>query len=344
VSRVFVNGQGAVSPAGWGVPALRASLQSERPLPVQSLPRPGWEKPLPVRVVPPPPVRPEYLAHPRLRRASPMTHYAVGAALEALGPDADLVRAGSLRLGIVACTLTGGLSYSRRFYQEVLQNPATASPMIFPETVFNSFASHLGAYLGSSVVNYTLVGDAGTFLQGLAVAAGWLDQGLAGACVVIGAEEPDWTAADALRLFNRRAIHASGAGALYLKTLPPADAPVELAAVTDSFTATRSPSRHEAARKMRAQLPAGASDDLLCASERGNTAWHDWPGKVAIPMEILGEAFAATTAWQCVAACDAVQRGRHASANVSVTGPSLQAIAARFVTPHTLKTQEPTLS
>src|ERR1019366_8990311 len=136
-----------------------------------------------------------------------------------------------------------------------------------PETVFNSSASHLAAYLGSSVVNYTLVGDAGTYLQGLAVAAGWLDHGLAGACVVIGAEEPDWTAADALRLFDRRAVHASGAGALYLKTLRPAGAAVELAAVTDSFAATRTPGRNEAARKMRAQLPLGAPDELLCASE-----------------------------------------------------------------------------
>jgi len=48
--------------------------------------------------------------------------------------------------------------------------------MIFPETVFNSSASHLAAYLGSAGVNYTLVGDAGTFLQGLAVGGGMAGQ------------------------------------------------------------------------------------------------------------------------------------------------------------------------
>ena len=339
MSRIFVHGQGAVSPAGWGVPALRASLENERPLPIQSLRRPGWVKPLPVRLVPPPPVRPAFLAHPRLRRASPTTHYTVGAALEAVGHDADLIRSGGLRLGILTCTMTGAISYSRRFYEEVLQNPATASPMIFPETVFNSASSHLASYLGSSAVNYALVGDAATFLQGLAVAAEWLDNGLAEACVVIGAEEPDWTAADALRLFDRRAVHASGAGALYLKTLRPAAAPVELAAVTDSFAPTRAPDRNEAARKMRAQLPAGAPDDLLCASERRNPAWNDWTGKVLTPIEILGEAFAAAAAWQCVAACDAIQQSRCVAANVSITGQSWQAIAARFVNPNYLKTQ-----
>jgi hypothetical protein len=321
------------------VPALRASLENERPLPVQSLARPGWDKPLPVRVVPPPPVRPAFLAHPRLRRASPMSHYAVGAALEALGQDVELIRSGGLRLGIVTCTLTGGISYSRRFYEETLQNPATASPMIFPETVFNACASHLAAYLGSSAVSYALVGDAGTFLQGLAVAAGWLDNGLAEACVVIGAEETDWTVSDALRLFDSRAVHAGGAGALYLRSRPPSAAPVELAAVTDSFAVTRTPGRNEAARKMRAQLPAEAPDEWLCVCERGHPAWSDWTGKVLAPKEILGEAFAASAAWQCVAACDALQHGRCAGANVSITGASVQAIAARFVNPNFLKNQ-----
>ena len=340
MSRIFVHGQGAVSPAGWGVPALRAALDQGRPLPVQSLARPGWDHPLTVRLVPPPLERPAFLAHPRLRRASPVTHYTVAAALEAIGADASLFGAGGLRLGIVTGTLTGGISYSRRFYEEVLQNPATASPMIFPETVFNSSASHLAACLGSSAISYALVGDAGTFLQGLAVAAGWLENGLAEACVVIGAEETDWTAADALRLFDRRAVHASGAGALYLKTQPTSSSAVELTAVTDSFAATRAPGRLEAARKMRAQLPAGAPDEWLCANERHHPAWNDWTGRVLAPTEILGEAFAASAAWQCVAACAAIQTARCAASNVSVTGASSQAIAARFVKSSVLSTKE----
>jgi hypothetical protein len=319
---------------------MRDILDKERPLPVQSLVRPGWDKPLPVRLVPPPQVRPAFLAHPRLRRASPMTHYAVAAALEALGQDAESIRSGALRLGIVSCTLTGGISYSRRFYEEALQNPATASPMIFPETVFNSSASHLAAYLGSPGVNYTLVGDGGTFLQGLAVAAGWLETALVEACVVIGAEEPDWTVSDALRLFDSKTVHASGAGALYLKSRPHSAAPAELTAVTDAFAASRSPRRNEAGRKMRAQLPAGAPDELLCVCERGDPAWSDWPGHVLAPKEILGEAFAASAAWNCVAACDAIQHRRYAGANVSITGAGLQAIAARFVNPNFLNTKE----
>ncbi|MGP8201667.1 MAG: hypothetical protein ACLQU4_19425 [Limisphaerales bacterium] len=333
MSRVFVHGQGAVSPAGWGVPALRACLEQGRPLPVQSVPRPGWDKPLPVRAVPPPPARPAFLAHARLRRASPMAHHVVGAALEALGGDEALVSSGALRLGIVSCTMTGGLSYSRRFYQEVMQDPAQASPLLFSETVFNAPASHLAAYLDTSIVNYTLVGDAGAFLQGLAIAAQWLEDGVADACLVIGAEESDWTAADALRLFERHSVHTAGAGALYLKAQPPATAPVELAVVTDSFTSTCATDCGEAARRMRAQLPVGAPTELLCSNESDNVAWSGWSGGFLTPKPVLGEAFAALAAWQCAAACDAIEQDHYEAANVSITGARRQTIVARFVKP-----------
>ena len=92
MSRVFVCGLGAVSPAGWSVAALRAALAKGEPLPVQPLERPGWEKPLRARLVPPPSAKRRFLAHPRLRRTSPITHYAAAAALEAvagLRPNSD---------------------------------------------------------------------------------------------------------------------------------------------------------------------------------------------------------------------------------------------------------------
>ena len=68
MSQIFVAGFGAVSPAGWNVTALRDALDKNEPLPVQTLARPGWDKPLRARLVPTPAARPEFLAHPRLRR------------------------------------------------------------------------------------------------------------------------------------------------------------------------------------------------------------------------------------------------------------------------------------
>lgn len=328
MSAMFVHGLGAVSPAGWGVPALTQAIGAGVPLPVQMLVRPGWESPLRVRSVPAPPARPAFLAHPRLRRSGMMTQHIVAAALEALAGDAAIIQAGKLRLGVIVCMMAGGVTYSRRFYEEVLQQPATASPLVFPETVFNAPASHLSAYLRSPTVNYTLVGDDGMFLQGLALAADWLELGHADACLVAGAEEMDWIVADAVRIFRRDTFYSGGAGVVYLKKDAPAA--VELKAVTDSFSFTRNQNRAEAVRGMVAQLGAGSPDELLCTGDQQPGLRTHYPGPHLALKPLLGEAFVASAAWQCVAACAAVAPKTHPTAAVAVTGTNQQAIGARF--------------
>jgi hypothetical protein len=334
VSRVFVHGLGAVSPAGWGVAALSAALKKNLPVQTQTMARPGWEKPFHVRSVPPPISVPAFFAHPRLRRAGSIAQFTVAAALEALGEDVSLVQRGAMRLGIIVGVMAGGVGYSRRFYEEILQNPKTASPLIFPETVFNAPASHLAAFLGSKTVSYTLVGDEGTFLQGAAIAAQWLGDDRVDACLMIGAEETDWIVADAMNLFQHNVIHGAGAGAVLLKKNSGAGAIAELAAVTDSFPFTRVRPRAEAARKMQAQLPGGGPDELLCVSGQGaaeNAAWKNWAGSRLAPETILGEAFVASAAWQCVAACEKIRQREFAAASVSVVGVNQQAVGARFL-------------
>lgn len=315
MSRIFINGLGAVSPAGWDVAALRDALKKNLPLPSQSLARPGLEKTLQVRSVPPPVSRPAFFAHPRLRRANSLTQFVVAAALEALGDDLAKIQAGELRLGIIVCLMAGCVNYSRRFYEEVLREPATASPLIFPETVFNAPASHLAALLGANAAGYTLVGDDGTFLQGLALAAQWLEDDKMDACVVIGAEESDWIVADAMKLFERDEIHGAGAGAVLLKKNS-VGAFAELSAVTDSFPFTQLQSRADAARKMRAQLQELAPDELLCGGEM---------------KKIFGEAFTASAAWECVAACETIRQKEFTAASVGVVGVNQQAVGARFL-------------
>ena len=191
MSRVFVHGLGAVSPAGWGVPALRRAVDRDPPAELQEMTRPGWPRPLPVRLVPPPPSRPQFLSHPRLRRSSVITHHALAAALEALGGDFEAVQTGRIKLGIVFCVTAGCVACTRRFFEEVMQNPAMASPMVFPETVLNAPASHLAAFFGTSAISYTIAGDEGVYLEGLALAAGWLLNGQASGVIVVGAEESD---------------------------------------------------------------------------------------------------------------------------------------------------------
>ncbi len=337
MSGVFVHGIGAVSPAGWGVPALRAAVKSGVALPAKALAPPGRTRPVVVRPVPAPAPRPAFLAHPRLRRAGAISHYAVGAALEALGADAAEVSGGALRLGIVVCVMNGCAVYSRRFYDETLREPATASPLVFPETVFNAPASHVAALLGATGIHYTLAGDPGTFGQGLALAADWLECDVAEGCLVIGAEEADWATADAFRLFSREVVLAEGAGAVYLRREPAAGT-VALRGVTEPRLFFDRATRARAAVEMRHEFPAGCGKELLCdgrqdvekfdAAERAG--WSGWPGARLSPKRTLGEGLMAAAAWQCVVAADVVGLGLYPAANVSLVGCNHLALGVRF--------------
>ncbi len=337
MSRVFIAGLGAVSPAGWNVAAVREALDKGEPLPTQPMERLGWEKPLRTRLVPNPAVRPQFLAHPRLRRTSPITHYVVAAALEA---TAKLRAKHGLkyRLGLVVCLQSGCVNYSCRFFDETLKDPATASPLLFPETVYAAPASHVAAVLQNVSLASTLVGDPAAFLQGVSLGVQWLEENRVDACLIIGAEETNWILADALWHLERSAILTAGAGALCLCRNPELSAGVELAAITDAQTYSAHHSRTQAARAMRGQLGKSSPGALLCDG-LGNSAradapelaaWRDWTGPRISPKRILGEGLMAAAAWQCVVACDAVASGKFAAASVSLVGSNQQAIGARF--------------
>lgn len=341
MSGVVITGIGAVSPAGWGVASLRDALRAGSPLPASPAEHPGGRSTLRVVKVPAPGTRPAFLAHPRLRRASPISHYTVGAALEALGLVYPALEPPTDRLGIVFCTMCGGVRYTGRFFAETLQDPATASPLLFPETVFNAPASHLAALLGARHLATSLVGDPGVFLTGLALGARWLLEQQADRCLVIGAEEADWTAAHAWRFFTRTTLSAEGAGALLLRRAADAPAGVTLDRVTSpKLYSAMAPA--QAIALVRRELPAPAPGELLVSS-RGSgrhmdrwehAAFADWPGTEVAPKQVLGEGVAAAAAWQCVAAVQALQEAKAPAATVMVTGCNQQAIAARFLPPH----------
>lgn len=327
---IFIKSWGAVSPAGWGVPALRDAIAKGEPLPIQKLDRPGWSHPLSVRTVPPPNPRPAFLAHARLRRSSTISQVSVAAAVEALGPSGTAQPHG--RLGIIVCVLSGCVNYSRRFYDEALKNPSTASPLLFPETVFNAPASHLAAYFGTTAINYTILGDSGAFLQGLALAATWINSDRADSVLVVGAEEMDWLTADALRLFKRGLCFSEGAGALLLTRN---SGPLLLEKITDEHLFT-SGGATRAIASMQAQLAPFGADDLLVDSEDPalkTTApgpWRDWKGPRISPKAILGEGLMSSAACQCVVAADLLANSEARRTFVSVIGTHQHAIGAAF--------------
>ncbi len=318
--RIAIAGTGAVSPAGWSGEELAAAVFEGRNLPVEERESEGTWARVPVRVVPPPAGK--TLRHPRLRRVSPVVRFAVAAGMEALGEERlEALRAGELRLGVIVNVVNGCVGYSRRFFREVLEDVSTASPILFPETVFNSIASHVAAVIDTRERNYTLLGDATQFLTGVDLAAGWLVERKIDGCLVIGAEELDWLSFEAARVFSREMVVSEGAGAIYLERSEEAPE-IELAQVTHAVTYGSDCSPKEAAAKMRGLLPGGLSEAIVVSDEAA--------GEGVGLRAILGFGIGAATAWQAVVAAEALRTGRCRDSFVHGFGTDQQAIGAHF--------------
>ena len=140
-------------------------------------------------------------AHPRLRRSSAISRFLVVAglaALDAAGVARDEQTAA--RIALIFAVSNGGVVYTKRFYHDVVESGAqAASPLLFPETVFNAPASHLAAILGITGASYTLVGDGAVGLLALKMAEDLMQDDAIDHCLVVGAEEVDWLLCDAYR-------------------------------------------------------------------------------------------------------------------------------------------------
>jgi 3-oxoacyl-(acyl-carrier-protein) synthase len=136
----------------------------------------------------------------RLRRSGTISLLGATAGFDAfadagLKPDRGL----SGRIALVFAICSGGINYTRRFYKEIVTEGAHgASPMLFPETVYNAAASHLAALFGMDDQSYTLVGDSSIGLGAIHFAVELLTmQPHLERCLVVGTEEADWLLADA---------------------------------------------------------------------------------------------------------------------------------------------------
>ena len=318
---IYVHGWGAVSPFGWGMASLVSSLaQDQRPASTQIQRPDGFA--ISVHKVPNRNQRPPFLVLPRLRRASPIAHYIVGAGLEALGlTDRP---AESMRVGVICSVMGASVIYSGRFYTEVLAEPRTASPLLFPETVYNAPASHLSSVLGSTERNYTLVGDQTGFLDGLSTAMTWLSEGLVESCVVSGGEELGWATAEAGRLLSPFPI-AEGAGAVLLSTQP---STVRLQLITRAHPFVRSKRRGAVWSDMINELMgAGAPVSDWLPPQKPGSCLSEGSGNLTA---LLGDGLAAGGAWAAAAAVASVASGKN-SAAVGIFGSNFQARGAIFV-------------
>src|SRR5881628_447741 len=140
-------------------------------------------------------------SYPRLRRASVISRFAAAAGLEALrAAGVELNSQNAERTALVFAISNGGVIYTKRFYRDIVESGAqSASPLFFPETVFNAPASHLAAILGITGATYTLVGDGAVGLLAIRMAEDLMANDALDYCLVVGAEEVDWLLCDAYR-------------------------------------------------------------------------------------------------------------------------------------------------
>jgi 3-oxoacyl-(acyl-carrier-protein) synthase len=265
--------------------------------------------------------------HPRLRRSSAISRFAVVAGLEALtNANLKLDPEIAQRIALIFAVSNGGVIYTKRFYHDIVESGAqAASPLLFPETVFNAPASHLAAILGITGASYTLVGDGAVGLLALKMAEDLLVGDTLDYCLVVGAEEADWLLCDAYRKWRllrsappiepfqeppRGTILSEGAGALLIAR----SGSIQIEKISSGTNFSHQREASAAVEKVFVELSAEAPD-LIAASANGTFVDHaecsaldkHAPGtSVYAVKQALGESVGASSLWQTIASAQAL--------------------------------------
>jgi len=327
--KAAIAGLGWITPLGGDLAQVWQALRSGAVAETRPVENPETGRMLACRPVSPKLV--EYLArHPRMRRSSPISYFAVAAAQAALSDAGVADPSGT---AIVFAVSNGSVVYTRRFYDQVVKQGANAaSPMLFPETVYNAPASHLAAMLGLDGATYTLVGDNSIGLTALHFGAQLLAMGEAERVLVVGCEEIDWILCEAYRDWRLSATPlAEGAGAILLQSA----GGVGLETTAGVPYARRA----EAAAALQnavANLPTGA--DLIVSSAANTFAERAEAVALAgstaqriFPKRQLGEAPGASALWQVICAALALHQREARAVLVPAVGFNQQAAAVSLL-------------
>ncbi|HZE13124.1 MAG TPA: beta-ketoacyl synthase N-terminal-like domain-containing protein, partial [Chthoniobacterales bacterium] len=299
--------------------------------------------------------------HPRLRRSSAISRFAAIAGLEALADanvklDAETAK----RTALIFAVSNGGVIYTKRFYHDIVESGAqAASPLLFPETVFNAPASHLAAILGITGASYTLVGDGAVGTLALKMAEDLMLNENLDRCLVVAAEEADWLLCDAYRKWRllrsappiesfqqppRGTILSEGAGAMLIAR----HGPIRIEKISGGTNFKRQQDAAGAIGKVFAELCDSSSPSFVSASANGTfidgaelkaIEKHSPNAPVYSVKRAVGESVGASSLWQTIAAAQAlitkklpgVAEGRVLeSAVISTCGLNQQAAGLRI--------------
>ena len=270
-------------------------------------------------------------AHPRLRRSSAISRFAVVAGLAALEDGKLKLDAETApRTALVFAVSNGGVVYTKRFYHEIVESGAqAASPLLFPETVFNAPASHLAAILGIGGASYTLVGDGAVGVLALKMAEDLMEDTALDQCLVVGAEEADWLLCDAYRQWRllrsappiepfhqppRGMILSEGAGAVLLSR----SGPIAIQEISPGTNFRKQREAGSAVGKVLSELcdqdtdlvVASANGTFIDAAESAALAGNCARARVYTMKPALGESVGASSLWQTICAAQALQTQR----------------------------------
>ena len=311
-TNLAIIGQGAVTPAGIGTDALRTA--TPKPQMTAPLGEPKIETPV-LRVDLKDPAFARWQKEPRLRRASPMTFFMIEAAEQALRGMAAGDRA---QTGLVVALSAGCLVYSRRFFEGILRNgQRSASPALFPETVFNSPGSHVASVLGLNGAVDALCGDESAWISALKTAAIWLRRGRVRQVLVMGVEEFDLLVLDAYRsarwLRQPGFLASEGAAALLVRAAGASDKLVIARAHEGLPYRTRLEAAfaaNELFNGLDATIPCHRTAQNTWMEKLERVATEGRPEFSAAPPPHLGSAFTASIAWETLRAATALDAPR----------------------------------
>lgn len=325
-----VVGYGAVSPAGCSAAAL---WQEPVPAPTFEALLSQPHQQIPVRRINP---QQEALARwqkePRLRRANPLAMFITEAAAQALMSAPELARD---RVGLVCALSTGSIIYSRKFFTQMqTRGRRLASPVLFPETVYNSPVSHLASILNITRASYTLMGDESAWVDALRVAQVWLARRTVDAVLVVGGEELDILALEAFNLagwIRRGLVAAEGAGAIVVRAAAKQNSESCVVKVSPTSIPFRSPREQKAAWRSFYQRSTTDHPLVLTKNVVPSTSWRQFVKSThAVELETdWGFAFTASASWSFLQALH--HRKSNASFTLLVPGSNAAVSAVSFI-------------
>ena len=330
-----IAGMGWVTPMGTGLDDVWQRIANGERAAVSEVSSPHAPRKHAAMLVPPKLVE-AMGRNPRLRRSSAISLFTAAAGLAAL-ENAGIAMTPEIaaRTAIVFAIASGGVIYTRKFYEQIVTHGAnTASPLLFPETVYNAPASHLAALLGVTGASYTLVGDASVGIAALRFGGQLLETTDIDRVVVVGGEEVDWVLCEAYRSWRlARTPLAEGAAALVLARA----GAVTLRAVHDGVPFFNRAGASRAAEKVHADLAQHGPVDLVvgCANgtfvdraESASLAKYFPDTQISHPKKSLGESIGAGALMQTIYAALALRNSNAHRALVSVIGFNQQASGA----------------